>query len=111
MTNVLLRLSSVKAACGLSRSELYRRIRSGDFPRPVALGSRAVAWRQSDVVAWIDSRQLKPSPIETSIQSESSSGAQRLISQLGRNETKSASESAVPGPSSSVRSLRPRVPR
>lgn len=59
MTEVLLRLGSVRDACALSRSELYRRIRAGEFPKPVAIGTRAVAWRQSDVEQWIASRQPK----------------------------------------------------
>jgi prophage regulatory protein len=59
MAEVLLKIRSVKHACALSRSELYRRMRVGDFPKPVAIGLRAVAWRQSEVNAWIESRRPK----------------------------------------------------
>ena len=53
---ILERLPSVKARTGLSRSEIYRRIVAGDFPRPVKLGERASAWSAAEVDAWISSR-------------------------------------------------------
>ncbi|WP_429072463.1 helix-turn-helix transcriptional regulator [Aeromonas veronii] len=31
-------------------------IKQGAFPPQISLGPRAVAWRLSDVVAWIDQR-------------------------------------------------------
>lgn len=52
----LLRLPQVKARTGLSRSEIYRRIASGDFPAPVSLGARARAWVEGEVGAWCESR-------------------------------------------------------
>jgi prophage regulatory protein len=62
MIENLLRLKQVREACALSRSELYRRIQLGEFPRPVAIGARAVAWKQSDIQAWIASRATKSAP-------------------------------------------------
>jgi prophage regulatory protein len=59
MAEMLERLQKVRERCALSRSELYRRIKTGEFPRPVALGLRAVAWRSSDVDAWISARSPK----------------------------------------------------
>ena len=52
----LLRLPQVKTRTGLSRSELYRRMATGDFPRPVKLGERASAWPESEVSAWCEGR-------------------------------------------------------
>ena len=52
----LLRRPEVLHKTGLSRSALYRLIHTGDFPPPVRLSQNAVAWRQSDVDAWIDAR-------------------------------------------------------
>jgi prophage regulatory protein len=49
----LLRRVDVEALTGLSRTSLYRFMLNGAFPRPVRLGSRAVAWRAEDVSAWI----------------------------------------------------------
>lgn len=50
------RLPKVRARCGLSRSEIYRRIAAGDFPKPIKLGERASAWAEHEVTAWIASR-------------------------------------------------------
>jgi prophage regulatory protein len=60
MAESLLRIQKVREACAPSRTELYRRIRAGDFPRPIALGQRAVAWRDSEIQAWIAARSPKP---------------------------------------------------
>lgn len=49
----LLRLPSVKYRTGLSKSEVYRRVQVGTFPKPIKVGSRAVAWIESDIDAWI----------------------------------------------------------
>ena len=54
----ILRTRAVLAIIGLSRTSLWRRVRSGDFPAPVRLGgegSRAVGWRRADVERWLDS--------------------------------------------------------
>ena len=59
MAETLIRLKQVREACALSRSELYRRIGRGEFPKPVAIGQRAVAWRSSDIQAWIAARTSK----------------------------------------------------
>ena len=52
----LIRLPAVLARIGLKQSRLYELIQSGDFPAPVRLGVRAVAWRESEVSAWIATR-------------------------------------------------------
>jgi prophage regulatory protein len=52
----LLRLPAVKAATGLSRSEIYRRIALGEFPASVPIGTRARAWPASAVEFWVKAR-------------------------------------------------------
>jgi prophage regulatory protein len=52
----LLRLPDVSRAVGLRKTAIYQRIRSGDFPPPVQLTERAVAWRTQDIEAWIRAR-------------------------------------------------------
>lgn len=54
--NRLVRLPQVSDLTGLSRTSIYRLERAGEFPRRVRLGLRSVAWRESDVVAWITTR-------------------------------------------------------
>ena len=53
----LLRRGAVEDMTGLSRSTLYHLISVGMFPRPVKLSARAVAWRESDIEAWIEARE------------------------------------------------------
>jgi len=51
-----LRLRQVKELVGLGRSSIYQKIHSGEFPKPHALGARAVAWLSDDIYAWMESR-------------------------------------------------------
>lgn len=55
----LLRIAAVKQVCAMSRSQIYFLESQGQFPKRVAIGPRSVAWRQSAVQAWIESRQPK----------------------------------------------------
>ena len=61
-TQKVLRLPAVKARVGLGKTSLYRLISAGGFPAPIALGSRAVAWRESDIDAWLATRPLARRP-------------------------------------------------
>lgn len=54
----LLRLPEVRQLVGLSRATIYRLMRRGEFPAAVKLTDHAVAWRASDVLAWISSRAV-----------------------------------------------------
>jgi prophage regulatory protein len=54
---VLLRLPNVVAATGLARSTVYKLISAGQFPAPLRLTTRAVAWQLSEIEAWIASRE------------------------------------------------------
>ncbi|MCG9026944.1 AlpA family transcriptional regulator [Laribacter hongkongensis] len=50
------RLPEVLNLTGYSRPSIYRLMNAGEFPQSVRLGSRAVAWRSSDIDAWMASR-------------------------------------------------------
>lgn len=56
MATALLRLPQVRRLTGLSRSEIYRRMALGDFPRKVSLGARAVAWVADEIETYIADR-------------------------------------------------------
>jgi len=56
MAQSLIRLSEVLKRVPYSRSTIYLKVARGEFPQPVSLGARAVAWVQADVDAWIDRR-------------------------------------------------------
>jgi prophage regulatory protein len=51
-----LRLRQVVSVTGLSRMTIWRLERAGEFPRRRQLGARSVAWLQSEVEEWIESR-------------------------------------------------------
>lgn len=57
----LLRLRQVINLIGISRSSIYQLERDGRFPKRVAIGPRSVAWRESEILEWIASRQRKAS--------------------------------------------------
>ncbi|MEO7468992.1 MAG: AlpA family transcriptional regulator [Sphingobium limneticum] len=60
--DVLLRLPDVMSATGLSRSTIYRRIKTGEFPDAYSLGGPCVAWRRSEVEKWIEDRCRRVPP-------------------------------------------------
>lgn len=47
-----LRLKQVKLQTGFSRSWIYEAIRRGDFPAPISIGARAVAWTEQSIAEW-----------------------------------------------------------
>lgn len=52
----LLKLKQVQGIVPLSRSSIYEKMARGEFPRPIKLGTRAVAWRSDEITAWIVAR-------------------------------------------------------
>lgn len=40
-----------------SKSTLWRRVKSGDFPAPIRLSAGVTAWRAEDVHRWIAGRE------------------------------------------------------
>ena len=52
----LIRLPAVEELTGLKRSSIYAAMRAGTFPGSVHLSTRAVAWRESAVMAWCAER-------------------------------------------------------
>ena len=55
MQQRLYRRTDVSDVTGLSKNAIYKMMRDGRFPKPVKLKGRAVAWRKSDLDAWIAS--------------------------------------------------------
>ena len=47
------RLKKVVLRVSLKKSEIYRRIATGEFPAPVPLGVRGRAWAEHEIDAWI----------------------------------------------------------
>jgi prophage regulatory protein len=53
----ILRLPEVKAKTGFGRSTIYSLMASGEFPRSIRIGARAVGWLESDIDQWIETRR------------------------------------------------------
>lgn len=55
----LIRKPEVLHLVGFAHSSLYRAMEKEGFPQPVKIGARSVAWRENEVIEWIDSRNKK----------------------------------------------------
>jgi len=53
----LLGWPEVQRTIGLSRPQIWRLRRDGNFPSPLKLSQNRVAWKSSEVQSWIDSRE------------------------------------------------------
>lgn len=53
----ILRIQHVIEYVGTSRSFIYRAVASGDFPKPIQLGARAIGWRIDDIEAWMSKKE------------------------------------------------------
>lgn len=76
----LLRMDEVELRTGLKKSALYAKIKRGEFPVPVRITARCVAFPESRVDAWIESliSQAEGSasqPAETSPDTAGNAGA------------------------------------
>ena len=52
----LIRLPQVESLTGLKRAHIYGLARRGRFPKPLKVGARASAWRESLVMQWVQDR-------------------------------------------------------
>ena len=52
----LLNVREVTELIGVSRSTLHRMVSANRFPSPIRVGLRAVRWRLSEVLVWMESR-------------------------------------------------------
>lgn len=61
----LVRRPEVQSLTGLPKSTLYGYVATGEFPAPVRLSARSVAWSLGAVLDWIESRQSsRPSTVK-----------------------------------------------
>jgi len=50
----LIRIHAVMKLTGLARSTIYHLMKDNEFPKPIKIGDRAVAWLLEEIEAWID---------------------------------------------------------
>ena len=51
-----LSLAQIEQATSLKKSTVYGLIQRGEFPKPVTITARRVAWVSSEIQAWIAAR-------------------------------------------------------
>ena len=56
----LLTRQDVQRLCRISKTTLYRLLRSGQFPRPIRIGPRAVRWCAGELNRWLAGRPRSP---------------------------------------------------
>ncbi|TGT85415.1 MULTISPECIES: AlpA family phage regulatory protein [unclassified Mesorhizobium] len=49
----IVRLRTVLARTGLSRSTMYRKIAEGTFPAQIKISVNGAGWRESDINLWV----------------------------------------------------------
>jgi prophage regulatory protein len=48
----ILGIADVQRETSFSRTTIWRRIRDGNFPKPIPLGGRRVGWPEREIEAW-----------------------------------------------------------
>ena len=60
----IVRMDEVSKLTGLARATIYKKVNDGSFPPPIRLGDRAVGWRMSDIVTWLEAPERGWDPSE-----------------------------------------------
>ena len=56
MSNSLIRLTEVQRRTGYSKAWIYRLLKEKRFPSSIKIGSRAIAFIESEIDEWINQR-------------------------------------------------------
>ena len=49
----IVRLKTVLARTGMSRSTIYRKIKEGTFPPQIRISANGAGWKESDINRWV----------------------------------------------------------
>jgi prophage regulatory protein len=85
----IVRLKTVLARTGLSRSTIYRKIAEGTFPSQMRISVNGAGWRESDINRWI------ADPAAWGPRGGSASSAARKVDNGGKVEKWSARPAAA----------------
>jgi predicted DNA-binding transcriptional regulator AlpA len=55
----MLTVKDVALLTHMSRVTLYRLVRAGNFPVPVAISGRSIRWTEDDIAVWQDNLRRK----------------------------------------------------
>lgn len=58
----ILRMPKVEGKTGLHRATIYRKVESGEFPKPIHISQNAVGWIEAEIDAWIAERIAEARP-------------------------------------------------
>ncbi len=73
----IVRLKTVLARTGLSRSTIYRKIGEGTFPAQLRISVNGAGWRESDINRWIaDPAAWRPTCLSVACTDDVRSGSQ-----------------------------------
>jgi prophage regulatory protein len=61
----IVRLKTILARTGLSRSTIYRKIAEGTFPAQIRISLNGAGWREADIDRWIENPAGWRSPMAT----------------------------------------------
>ncbi|QUT14570.1 helix-turn-helix transcriptional regulator [Rahnella inusitata] len=56
MSQSLIRLSEVQRRCGYGKAWIYKLISQNQFPKPIKIGIRSIAFVESEIDEWINQR-------------------------------------------------------
>ncbi len=59
MSEIFYDFKKIHQITGKSRTSVWRWIQNGDFPPSYQIGRNSVAWKKSDVDAWIEAKTTK----------------------------------------------------
>jgi prophage regulatory protein len=54
--NRFIRMPDLRAKVGLSKSQIYKLIQQGEFPKQIKLGDKIAVWEQTEVEEWMSSK-------------------------------------------------------
>ena len=55
-TDALIDVSEVSRIAGISRTEVWRQVKAGKFPKPTRLGTRCTRYSLAEVSDWVQQR-------------------------------------------------------
>ena len=50
----LYRVKTLSKKLDMGVSTIWKKVKEGNFPKPVSLGDRFTAWRSEDIQLWLD---------------------------------------------------------
>jgi prophage regulatory protein len=59
----ILRPTECAAALGVSKTTLWRMTKRPGFPVAFRLGPNSVGWDESEIVAWLEARRVRPDSV------------------------------------------------